>query len=234
MKSDNFDLVKKHSVGLIAILLTILVVWACNDEMVIEEEIETNISIETRYINNDSISTLDAMIATFTTEIETLTATIATQQADLDTLNMLIEENPEDENLADWQEQVAKITANLETNQSAVNTAQSASSALSSKRDSLDDGYSFLTSVTNLNNGAADEVDSLLTAYPLILDFNTDAVAYRIVVGDTTADIALSYSLLEEIDIEGRVSLVLDTLEVTENNFDSLTLTDEGIYIFYY
>ncbi|MEL7148376.1 MAG: hypothetical protein AAFO69_18525, partial [Bacteroidota bacterium] len=121
-----------------------------------------------------------------------------------------------------------------EANEAAVNVIQSSSSELDSKRDSLSNGYSFLTSVTNLGSGAVEMVDSLLTTYELALDFNATETTYRIIVGDTIADITLNYSLAEEISVEGRVNLILESLDVTENSFDSLTLTDEDIYIFYY
>ena len=233
MKSNNFDHVKHCISGISVMTLMILLVWSCNEDTG-TEEVATNISIDTRFVNNDSITTLNTIIAELTDEVTTLTSEIAEQQNVLDSLNNLITGNPNSDSLAIWQEQVTKTESNQSTNQTALTAARSQSSEFSSRRDSLDDGFSFLRSVTNLAAGGVDQVDSLLTDYTLPLDFNITEVTYRIVVGDTTADIKLSYSLVEEIDIEGRVSLFLDTLEVKENTFDSLTLTDEGIYIFYY
>ncbi|MEL7147151.1 MAG: hypothetical protein AAFO69_12330, partial [Bacteroidota bacterium] len=99
---------KKQLTGLGTMILTIWMVWSCNDP--VEPEIlESSIAIDTRFINNDSISVLDALIDGLSDEITTLNASIESQQTIIDSLNMLISENPEDPDFACWEEEDAKL-----------------------------------------------------------------------------------------------------------------------------
>ena len=223
----------KQLVGLWWIVVASLLIWGCNDDMEIEDR-ESSITIETRFVNSDSVTVLDDFITKLTEEISSLSEVIAEQQAEIDSLNTLIEENPEDPNLMTWENRVIEVEEAQLVNNTELGTLQTSNSTFTSQKDSLEDGYSTLISITNLQTGFTEEIDSLLTSYPLPLDFNTEEASYRIIVGGETADITLNYSFSENISIEGRISLSLDTLAVTQNGFDSLTLTDETLYIFHY
>lgn len=217
----------------------ILIFWVsvaltgCNDDL-IEEPFTTNSVISTRFMNSDSIAELSTLITDITANIGSLSESVQTAQSDIDSLNSRITEEPDSEFIAAWEELISKLTATKEQNELAITSLQSENTTFNAKRDSLNQGYSILNSITNLLTGETLVLDTLLTTFSLPLDFNTNEAKYSISVADQINEITLSYLLEEEISLEGKVRLIVTDLMVIESEFSSLTITDEDIYIFHY
>lgn len=211
----------------------ILGLFSCNDEE-ISSPLTTNTTIDTRFMNSDSISVLNELISELGTDITELTRLVEAAQSEIDALNIRINLEPENDSLEIWQETVAKLTATKEANETTLSSRQSQNTSFSNKRDSLNQGYSTLKSVTNLLTGESIELDTLLTTYRLPLDFNSTEAMYLIQVDDEMNQITLTYELEEVISINGRVTLTINNLMVTQNEFNDLTINDEEIYIFHF
>lgn len=219
----------------IYIILTGLIIglFSCNEEDT-ETILITNSTIDTRFMNSDSIAVLDVLIEELTVDITELTQLVQSAQSEIDDLNIRINLEPENDSVSIWQESVAKLTATKEINEELLSTQQSQNTTFSNKRDSLNQGYSTLKSVTNLITGESVELDTLLTTYKLPLDFNNTEAMYLISVDDEMNQITLTYKLEEVISIDGKITLIVKDLMVTQNEFNTLTVDDEEIYIFHF
>ena len=206
---------------------------SCNEEE-IATPLTTNSTIATRFMNSDSILVLDQLISELTTDITALNELVQAAQSEIDALNIRINLEPENDSLEIWQETVAKITASKEANETTLSGQQSQNTTFGNKRDSLNQGYSTLKSVTNLLTGESIQLDTLLTTYRLPLDFNSSEAMYLIEVEDDMSQITLTYELEEVISIDGKVTLIVNDLMVTQNEFNDLTINDEEVYIFHF
>lgn len=217
----------------IAVLGIVAALFSCTEE-VIEIPLTANTIVFTRFMNSDSVTILNGLITDMNSDIELLSAKILSTQTDIDSLKNNIAEEPESEFVAIWEENIAKLTTAKTQDETTVSSLESQNTTFNNKRDSLNQGYSTLKSVTNILTGETVVLDTLLTTYRLPLDFKTSEAQYLIEVNDKMNQITLSYTLDEVISIDGKVTVVANDLTVTQNDFNSLTINDEDLYIFHF
>ncbi|MGB3463858.1 MAG: hypothetical protein WBA74_01250, partial [Cyclobacteriaceae bacterium] len=206
-----------NSIRYIIVLLGVFLAICSCEEQIAEEPVATNTTIDTRFINTDSISSLSLLIDGATGNINALNELINSNQVIIDSLVVRISEEPENDQIALWESQIEKLTAINTEAGTALTPLQAALTLYANKLDSLNNGYANLLSIRNVQSGEEIELDTVVNLYPLPLDFTRTIVRYRIELEETTREIEITYKLNEEIDLSGITSLVIAEIEITDN-----------------
>ncbi len=224
----------KYLLFIIGVLITI---YSCGEGDLVEFE-PTNSTITTRFINSDSVSVINIIVDSLNTELNFFDSINQITSSQISALNIRINSEPDNDSIDIFRELVLELEL-VRTNLSdTILGIRAENTLLGNKRDSLNNGFSFLNQITNLDNNQVDVLDTLITDYQLPLPFNEQNVNYEISITGSQFRFNAAYFLKESIDVNGVVSLSVEEVSISlpmdEITFDSTSIEDENFIIFYY
>jgi len=209
--------------------------YACDEGQTLEIE-PTNSVVTVRFVNSDSVFSLSAVSDSLVIQINLLDSSISANNVNINLLNNRIALEPENDSLEIFRDSVGVLEVIRDIHADSVAGIRTVNSLVTGKRDSLNAGFSRLDEITNLVTNRSDFLDTLITNYNLPLPFNESSALYEVFINNAPFRFMVSYTLVESINIEGRVRFNIEEISFPEDShtFDSLTLSNEEIYIFHY
>ncbi len=173
---------------------------------------------------DSAISTLDESIIVLEGEKDTLVQEIAILEDSIQTLNQLIADGRTD--LDDELASVTAMLNDKEEEEMAVDDKLSLGNAavdsLETRKQLVQSGAVLVSRILNLRNGLERTYEDSLTAWQIPLEVEIDQTAYELEIDGTDYDLTINYEREQTVDVERVVRIRALSLTATSSTYDSL------------